>query len=186
MDSTLPTYWKYRRSAATLPTPRKGEARTMRPVKIAALLFGVGFAACAWSQGKRGAPAHDEFHWLNEFNKASTVMVVEQGIVPRELGAKIAAGITKVIADGAKAGAKRPGDYLQYEPLLIAYAGPDATRMHSGRSRQDIIPTTRRGMLRERAIELAAPMNVARDKPLALAGKHVDTIVPAYTNRGQA
>ncbi len=81
---------------------------------------------------------------------------------------------------------KRPGDYLQYEPLLIAYAGPDATRMHSGRSRQDILATTRRVMLRERALDLADAMNAARDKLVALAGKHVDTIVPAYTNGVQA
>src|SRR5258706_467852 len=101
MDSTLPTYWKYRRSAATLPTPRKGEARTMRPVKIAALLFGVGFAACAWSQGKRGAPAHDNFYWLGAFNKASTRMVGEQGIVPPGPAAKIAAGGAPGVARGA-------------------------------------------------------------------------------------
>ncbi len=158
----------------------------MRPVKIAALLFGVGFAACAWSQGKRGAPAHDNFYWLGEFNKASTVMVVEQGIVPRELGAKIAAGVARVIDDGDQPGARRPGDYLQYEPLLIAYAGPDATRMHSGRSRQDILSTTRRVMLRERTLELTQAIAGAREKLLATAGKHVDTIVPAYTNGVQA
>src|SRR5258707_8657411 len=97
MDSTLPTYWKYRRSAATLPTPRKAEARTMRPVKIAALLFGVGFAACAWSQGKRGAPAHDNFYWLGELNKPPTGTVVEQANVPRELRAKIPAGLAPPI-----------------------------------------------------------------------------------------
>ena len=134
----------------------------------------------------RGAGYSDEFHLLNEFNKASTVMVVEQGIVPRELGVKIADGISKVIADGAKPGAKRPGDYLQYEPLLLAHAGPDATRMHSGRSRQDIIPTNRRVMLRERALALMQSMVAARAKLLETAGEHGATIVPGYTNGVQA
>src|SRR5258708_16770128 len=58
--------------------------------------------------------------------------------------------------------------------------------MPSGRSRQDILATTRRVMRRERALDLADAMNAARDKLVALAGKHVDTIVPAYTNGVQA
>ncbi len=158
----------------------------MRVLRAAFVLLAACLAGGAFSQGRAAKPGHDNFYWLGEFNKASTVMVVEQGIVPPALGAKIAGGVARVIEDGEKPGAKRPGDYLQYEPLLIAYAGPDATRMHSGRSRQDILATTRRVMLRERAIELADAMNVARDKLVALAGKHVDTIVPAYTNGVQA
>jgi argininosuccinate lyase len=129
---------------------------------------------------------HDNFYWLGEFNKASTVMVAEQGIVPKPLAAKIARGVAQVIADGDQPGAKRPGDYLQLEPLIIAVAGPDATRMHSGRSRQDILATTRRVELRERVLDLADSMDVARGKLIALAAKHVDTIVPAYTNGVQA
>jgi argininosuccinate lyase len=158
-------------------------------MKVAPAFLGVCLltsAAIVAAQGRPPKPMHDDFYWLGEFNKASTVMVVEQGIVPKALGAKIAVGVAKVIEDGDKPGARRPGDYLQYEPLLIAYAGPDATRMHSGRSRQDILSTTRRVMLRERAIELIEAMDVARDKLVGLAGKHVDTIVPAYTNGVQA
>ena len=54
----------------------------------------------------------DAFAVLNELNKASTVMVVEQGIVPKSLGVKIAQGLLQVIADGEKPGGKRPGDSL--------------------------------------------------------------------------
>ncbi len=131
-------------------------------------------------------PNHDDFYWLGELNKASTVMVVEQGIVPRPLGTRIADGVARVIADGDKPGAQRPGDYLRYEPLLIAYAGPDATRMHSGRSRQDILATSRRLMLRERTLDLVTALDAAREKLLALAAAHSTTIVPGYTNGVQA
>jgi argininosuccinate lyase len=128
----------------------------------------------------------DTFAILNELNKASTVMVVEQRIVPRPLGVKIARGLAKVIADGDKPGAKRPGDYPAWEPLLIAEAGPDATRMHSGRSRQDIIPTTRRIMLRARLLDMMDAMNGARSRLLATAERHAATVIPGYTNGVQA
>ena len=62
----------------------------------------------------------DPFHWLGEINKASAVMVVEEGIVPVALAAPIVRAIETVIADGARPGAERPGDYLALEAMLIA------------------------------------------------------------------
>ena len=133
-----------------------------------------------------GAADHDAFYWLGRFNKASLVMTVEQGIVPRALAAPIAAAVQGVIADGDAPGGKRPADYLQLEPLLIARAGPDATRMHAGRSRQDILATTRREMMRDRALDFLAALDAARGDALAQAERHRDAIIPAYTNGVQA
>lgn len=149
-------------------------------------------AAClalAWlpvfAQPKAEA-THDEFYWLGEFNKAAVVMTTEQGIIPRNMSGPLARGVAKVIEEGEKAGAKRPKDYLQYEPLVVAHAGPDASRLHSGRSRQDILATTRRVMLRDRALDLINGLDSVRDKLQAIAAQHVATIVPAYTNGVQA
>ena len=158
----------------------------MKILLPACAIAAIAFAAASVAQTKPAKSGHDNFYWLGEFNKASTVMVTEQGIVPKELGAKIAKGVAQVIEDGDKPGAKRPGDYLAYEPLLLAAAGPDATRMHSGRSRQDILATTRRVMLRERALDLAQAMAIARERLLEMAAKHAGTIVPGYTNGVQA
>jgi argininosuccinate lyase len=123
----------------------------------------------------------DAFHWLSEINKASAVMVVEQGIVPPTLAAPIAHAIATVIANGARLGADRPGDYLALEALLIEAGGPDVTRVHSGRSRQDIGATFIRLFLRDDLLVLLDTLNQARDAVLSLAERDPDAIVPAYT-----
>jgi argininosuccinate lyase len=128
----------------------------------------------------------DEFYWLGELNKASTVMVVEQGIVPKALGRTVADAVAQVIADAGKPGAKRSGDYLQVEQLLIAVGGPDVTRMHSGRSRQDIGATRTRLFQRDQVLATFAALNVTRAALLDLAAKYPDAIVPAYTVGVQA
>lgn len=159
--------------------------RAGRLLLVPLLLVSLSALAVA-ADKKAGQAEHDNFHFLGEMNKASTVMVVETKIVPPELGRKIARAVDQVIRDGNQPGAKRPGDYLQYEPLILALAGPDGSRMHSGRSRQDILSTTRRLMQRERALALMDAMIQSKAQLLAVAEKNLDTIVPAYTNGVQA
>lgn len=158
---------------------------------IKAALFGCALAASilsgsALSQTMSDKTIHDPFYWLGEFNKASTVMVVEQRIVTKEMGAQIADGVAKVIVDGEKPGAQRPIDYLQVEKLLIAAAGPDVTRMHSGRSRQDLLATTNRVAMREQVLKFLQRIIDTRARLNQLAAAHVNTIIPAYTNGVQA
>ena len=126
-------------------------------------------------------PIKDNFYWLGEINKASAVMVVEQKIVPPDLGAKIAGSVNRVIDDGAKPGAERSGDYLDIEKSMIAIGGPDVTRIHSGRSRQDIAATYGRLFLRADLLDLLDSLAVARRTMLDLAAAHPDDVVPAYT-----
>jgi argininosuccinate lyase len=155
-----------------------GAKRHHRIVCVVALFLAAGTAT---AQERR-----DEFYWLGELNKASTVMVVEQGIVPKALGRTVADAVAQVIADAGKPGARRSGDYLQVEQLLIAVGGPDVTRMHSGRSRQDIGATRTRLFQRDQVLATFAALNVARAALLDLAAKHPDAIVPAYTVGVQA
>jgi argininosuccinate lyase len=123
----------------------------------------------------------DPFFWLSEINKASAVMVVEQGIVPAALGATIAKAVAQVIANGDTAGAPRTGNYLIMEPDLIAAGGPDVTRLHSGRSRQDIGATIQRLAMRDEFLATFAALTAARAALLRLASAHPDAILPAYT-----
>lgn len=126
-------------------------------------------------------PRRDAFFFLSEMNKASAVMITEQGIVPKPLGAAIARAVAQVIADQEKPGSARSGDYLKVEPLIVGAGGPDMTRLHSGRSRQDIGSTSRRLFMRDDLIAAMEQLNGARAALLAMAAKHPNAIVPAYT-----
>jgi argininosuccinate lyase len=128
----------------------------------------------------------DEFYYLSEMNKASSVMVVEQGIVPNALGRTIAEAVSKVITDAEKPGAQRSGDYLIVEKSLIAAGGPDVTRMHSGRSRQDIGATRNRMFQRAQLIATFGSLNNARAALIDMAARYPEAIVPAYTVGVQA
>src|SRR5215475_6283782 len=129
------------------------------------------------------APAqqHDPFYWLGEINKASAVMVVERGIVPKELGSRIADAVRQVTAAGDRPGAVRSGNYLVIEDALIKIGGPDITRLHSGRSRQDIGASIQRLAMRD---DLLAPfhrLSAVRAALLGLPQKCPNAISPAYT-----
>jgi argininosuccinate lyase len=127
------------------------------------------------------AASRDRFYWLSEINKASAVMIVERGIVPKPLGAKIFDAITQVDAAGDKPGAVRAGDYLRVEQDLMAAGGPDISRLHSGRSRQDIGSTTQRLITRDDFLIAFEKLDGMREAMLALAAQTPDAIMPAYT-----
>ncbi|MDP4024839.1 lyase family protein [Methylobacterium sp. NEAU 140] len=154
----------------------------MRWKRIAAAAVAAGVAQGAAAE----EAARDTFARIDAIDRASLVMTVETGIVPRALGARIARALDRVAADADKPGAARPDDYLKIEPLITAVAGPDATRMHAGRSRQDIIPTVLKLEQRDRLLDLAGALDAARASLLAVAVREADTIVPAYTNGVQA
>lgn len=92
------------------------------------------------------AREQDLFFWFGRINKASTVANVELGIIPKDLAGPIARGVAHSIDQAAQPDGKRPADVLQTEKIITDAAGPDATLIHTGRSRQDIhSSTTRRG-----------------------------------------
>ncbi len=125
--------------------------------------------------------------FLDQINKACIVMLAEGGIVPRDTAARIATGIATVIEQARASGVpRRSADYLDYEPRLTAVVGADASRLHSGRSRQDIASTLARMNLRDGLLQEVEALIAARDKTLALAAQHTETIIPAYTHGVQA
>ena len=131
-------------------------------------------------------PAQDDFHHLGEINKASIVMLSEVGLVPGPMASTIAAGIAAVVAEQAEPGAPRSSDYLDFEARLVEVAGRDASRLHTGRSRQDIGSTFRRLAIREALLDAYEALLAPRNALLDLAARHDVTIIPAYTHGVQA
>jgi len=117
------------------------------------MFIAVALASPAMAQESENK--RDEFFWMGEINKASTVMTVEQGIVPKSMAARIAQGVAYSIEQSSKPDGKRPKDYVQIERIITDAAGPDASRIHSGRSRQDIYATFHLAILRDMTLDLA-------------------------------
>jgi argininosuccinate lyase len=123
--------------------------------------------------------------FLDQINKASIVMLAETQLVPHAIACSIAQGMAQVMA-GDRTLPRRSADYLDYEPRLTEIAGPDASRLHTGRSRQDIASTIARMNLRDGLLKEVEALMLAREKVLTLASRHTDTIIPAYTHGVQA
>ncbi len=123
--------------------------------------------------------------FLDEINKASVVMLDKTRILPHALACTIAKGIAEVTRQRASS-PQRSADYLDYEPRLLAAAGADASRLHTGRSRQDIASTIARMNLRDGLAQETEALIVAREKLLKVAAQHKETIIPAYTHGVQA
>src|SRR3954467_7725508 len=132
----------------------------------------------------RGGGRSIEF--LDEINKASIVMLDKAQILPHDIARTIARGIAQVIADERSGTTRRSADYLDYEPRLIAAAGAEASRLHTGRSRQDIASTIARMNLRHGLLKEIEAALAARDALLANPAQHTETIIPAYTHGVQA
>ena len=124
--------------------------------------------------------------FLDQINKACIVMLAEAGIVPLATATRIAGGIAQVMAQAAASAPRRSADYLDYEPRLVAVVGPDASRLHSGRSRQDIASTIARMNLRDGLLQEIESVITAREKIVTRAQQHTETIIPAYTHGVQA
>ena len=132
----------------------------------------------------RGGGRSVEF--LDRINMASIVMLEETAIVPRAIARDIARGIARVAADERSTPPQRSADYLDYEPRLLAVTGAEGSRLHTGRSRQDIASTIARMNLRDGLLNAFDALLLARSKLLEVGERHTQSIIPAYTHGVQA
>ncbi|MBR1589632.1 MAG: hypothetical protein IJ657_00930 [Acidaminococcaceae bacterium] len=131
-------------------------------------------------------PPRDNFFWLGQINKASDIINTDEHLLTKEEGRRFASAIRKVLDEGNKTGAERPTVVITFEPLLIKAGGPDITKIHAGRSSQDMLTTVSILMQREQLLELSAALNKMTGTLLDLAQAHEGTLIPNYTNGVQA
>lgn len=127
-------------------------------------------------------PVRDNFYWLGQINKATDVINTSEGLLTLEQGKTFAKGIQTVLDNGDKPGAKRPRVVITFEPLLIEAAGAEITKLHAGRSSQDMLTTVSLVMQREEMLKLAQALEQMRGTLIELAAKNEGTIIPNYTN----
>ena len=147
-----------------------------------AVICGVGLPVLSAQQ----RPGNDAYFRLAQSNKAQIVMLAEEGLIPKPLAGRIAAGMKRVLAEAEKPGASRSGNYLDFEEKLVEVVGPEASSLHMGRSRIDLGTTSERSSLREATFAVLDKMIAARGKLIELASKHINTVLPGYTNGVQA
>jgi argininosuccinate lyase len=132
------------------------------------------------------AKRQTQFYWMNRINMASTVMLVEEKIILEKLVKTIAEGVQYAITQGALPDGKRPDDVLQLEKIISEKAGPEATLIHTGRSRQDMYATIRMKQLRRQVLDMAEALLNTQSLLIEIAAKHTESFIPAYTNGVQA
>ena len=124
--------------------------------------------------------------WQNRINRASLVMLAEEGIITKD-EARTIAGAQLAAEDDQAASVEPPfSDIMPLEKLLISHCGQLATLIHTGRSRQDIFATINQGRLRRGTLDFFAALNAFRGTLLTIAEAHAETWMPAYTNGVQA
>lgn len=124
----------------------------------------------------------DQFFWLGQINKASVVINSEEGLLEKETVKNIARGIKTVLDKGNEEGGERPGKVILFEPLLIKEAGIEVTKLHVGRSSQDMHATYRSTIIRDNVLRMMNELTDTMNVILELAKANKDTIVPNYTN----
>ncbi|MBQ7515861.1 MAG: argininosuccinate lyase [Schwartzia sp.] len=146
---------------------------------LSAVTLGVCFPAVAAAAAKT---AHDNFYWLGQINKATIVINSDEGLLEQDEAKRYARGLHSVLQDGDAPNADRPSLVITFEPYLIEAAGEDVTKIHAGRSSQDMLTTCSDARIREELLQLADAMNAMTDVLIQLAEQQRDTVVPNYTN----
>ncbi|SDG84141.1 argininosuccinate lyase [Bosea robiniae] len=134
-----------------------------------------------------------EMRHAREFNQvdlAHTVMLAEQGILPRDVASAILNGLLEMRGMDPATIPMDPlnGSFLlQVEAFLFSRMGEDiGGQMHTGRSRIDQGTTVRRLYERNRLLDVVERLNQFRAALIDKAEKHARTIMPGYTHMQQA
>lgn len=119
-------------------------------------------------------------------HKAQLVMLREEGLIDEQLARNLAKAILEADRDTRAQVVPLREDYAAFERRLVTKAGPEASKLHMGRSNNDLGATSERLFLRDDALEILEGLARARESLIEMAGKNIDTVIPGYTHMVQA
>ena len=120
---------------------------------------------------------------MHAFDKAHAVMLVEEGLMPRETGVAILRALRQMEKEGVVETRARVGGGLHSgEQYLIRALGEAVGgRLHLARSSGDLSSVGINTLQRERLLALLRAVNRLRRVLLDLARAHTGTILPGYS-----
>ncbi len=118
------------------------------------------------------------------FDKAHTVMITEEGIIPKHAGTAILRALRKMEAEGAERVRENLGGHMHSgEAYATMTAGPElAGWMHVGRSSGDLQAVGARVDARDFVIGFMKGLIRLTQTLLRRAEEHIDTMMPGYTH----
>ncbi len=120
---------------------------------------------------------------VHAFDKAHTVMLVEEGVLDRAAGAAILRGLRQMeTEDVVEARAQVGGGLHSGEQYLIRLLGEDiGGRFHLARSSGDLSSVAINTLQREKLLSIMRAVNGLRRVLIDLSRGHTDTILPGYS-----
>jgi len=120
---------------------------------------------------------------------AHVIMLVEQGLIPKEHGAAIIKALLELRDMGPENIEMRPGLtdlFSNVQEWLIDRLGIEVGgEIHTGRSRNDMNSTIERQHTRETILDLCEAMTLLLKTLLVQAEEHKETVIPGYTHHSQ-
>ena len=119
-------------------------------------------------------------------SKAHCAMLVRQNIIPAEDGAAIASGLDRILEEiqaGRFAFSEAHEDiHMNVEARLAELIGPAAGRLHTARSRNDLVATDVRLWVRNAIDRLDRQIQALQLALVEKAERYADAVMPGYTH----
>ncbi|BDZ72015.1 argininosuccinate lyase [Methanobacterium petrolearium] len=118
-------------------------------------------------------------------NQAHTTMLIEQGIIPSDIGKKILKALDELEKEGItalKLDSAVEDIHMAVENYVTSKIGPEAGFMHTAKSRNDQVATDLRIALKEEIEEIEKELLLFIKITIQMAQNHLDSIMVGYTH----
>ena len=122
-------------------------------------------------------------------NRAHTTMLMEQGIISREIGEKIIGALVDLEKEGIDAlelDTAVEDIHMAVENYVTKVIGPDAGFMHTAKSRNDQVATDLKIALKEEIQKIQKELLIFIEVIIEMAEENLDTMMVGYTHMQHA